>query len=461
MSVSSLLTAQNLIIIQGALAGFLLLFFVMSRDYTKGIYVWLLSIIFFKYYRLDLADSLFPDLSIDRILFLFLCFVIALNVLTKRLRIKPLTGIEYSMFIFCFMAVISMFVSGLIVKQGGRLNIGELLTGYIFPFTMFFIAKNVYDDNKKREGFLKFIMFTGTYLVFTAMAEHYRMDSLVWPKYILNPYFGIHFGRARGPFVQAAVNGTFLGMVFLSAFYFIFHHERKIFSKITAMVMLFLTPIAVFFTYTRGCWLAAFAGFTTVCIFFLKRRRQAFLAVIFIVCLAVIFSLSFVLNDDTIAFALERTNSRKPVYDRLNLYMTSFNMFFHNPLFGAGFGRFFEKAPEYYEKLDFVSFHNRELKAHDTFVGILAEMGLVGFGLILFIYFSILKRSVLLYRRLGDFRISERNLTAVFWAFIPLYVINAVFIDMRYFELINSLLFIYAGIICGMQHEVLTEDECL
>ena len=32
-------------------------------------------------------------------------------------------------------------------------------------------------------------------------------SALVFPRYIVDPSVGLHFGRARGPFVEAAANG--------------------------------------------------------------------------------------------------------------------------------------------------------------------------------------------------------------------------------------------------------------
>ena len=51
----------------------------------------------------------------------------------------------------------------------------------------------------------------GVYLAITGLAEISGQWWLVFPKYIADPKVGIHFGRARGPMVQAACYGTRAG----------------------------------------------------------------------------------------------------------------------------------------------------------------------------------------------------------------------------------------------------------
>src|SRR3712207_9200411 len=48
---------------------------------------------------------------------------------------------------------------------------------------------------------------TGAYLGLIALFETVHLNSLVWPRYILDPNVGIHLGRARGPFAEAGANG--------------------------------------------------------------------------------------------------------------------------------------------------------------------------------------------------------------------------------------------------------------
>ena len=71
-------------------------------------------------------------------------------------------------------------------------------------------------------------------------------------------------------------------------------------------------------------------------------------------------------------------------------------------------------------------------------------MGISGALLILCVYLSILFRSIKLYSNAPE----ARNMVVVFWGCMLVYIINSIFIEMRYFEFVNSLFFIFAGVIC-------------
>lgn len=452
MGILSLFSPEVLILLQALFVGGMILFLVISRDYTKGIYLWLLSLLFFKYQKLNMTGSMLPDISLDRVLFLFLIVIFIIEVLSRKREIFSLTGIEYSMFLFCAFAIISMMWSGLIIKEGGRLNIGELLSGYVLPFFLFFISQHVYDTRERREGFIKLAILIGLYLSFTAIFEHFGAHRLIWPKYILDSSFGIHSERARGPFTQAAVNGTALGFALSASFYFLLNSGRRDLWRFFSLGLLVISPVAIFFTYTRAAWMGAFLGLAVIAMFILKQRKKAFIVVFVVLCIIVILSMNFFLDESSVSFALERFGSKGPIYDRLNLYIASLNMFLHHPLFGVGFGKFSDYVSEYFKNVNNMYFYSEETSGHDSFAGILAEMGLLGIILIAFIYFWIVSRSIRLYRYFAALHDGAgKAMVTVFWGFLAVYVINSIFIEMRYFEFINAFFFIFAGIICGWE----------
>jgi|GEM_PF-1585862 len=441
---------EILIILETLIIGGVFLFMLVHKDFCIGIYIWLLSVLFFKYERISLAGSFLPDLSIDRVLFLFLIVVFGIELFTHRQAFFSPGSIGWAMFLFCFIAIVSMIWNGLIIKEGGRLSIGQLLTGYIFPFSMFFIAQHIYYDRYKREGFVKFIILLGLYLGVTAILEHYGINRFIWPRYITDPYFGIHFGRARGPFAQAAFNGTVLGFAFVASTYFLFSCGREnILWKILSIMLLVISPIALFFTYTRGTWIGGLLGFIIITWFFLRHRKMLTLLTVGFLAIAIIFTGIFLLDEKAIRMAISRAYSEQPVYDRLNLYIASLNMFKDSPLFGIGFGKFSDRVSDYYINIDGIRFQDEAKSEHDTLVGVLAEMGLIGLALVLYIYYKIISKSIVLHKHLFSVQEEDRFLIYIFWGIWVVFLVNAIFIDMRYSEFINSIVFITAGIIFG------------
>ena len=51
------------------------------------------------------------------------------------------------------------------------------------------------------------LVVLGGYLGLTTLFEMAGPHALVWPRYIIDPSYGIHFGRGRGPFADAVANG--------------------------------------------------------------------------------------------------------------------------------------------------------------------------------------------------------------------------------------------------------------
>lgn len=450
MDIQTLFTPEVLLILEIAIIGAIAFFLIVSKNFASGIYLWLLTVLFFKYQKMEFADSIMPDMDISRIVFVLLLGVFVLEVLARKRRLYVFTGIEYSMFFFCVLAIVSMVWTGSLVKESGGLGIGEFLTGYLFPFFMFYVSQHVFDTSEKRNVFIKFIMVLGAYLCLTAFFEHFNVHALIWPKYILDPAVGIHFERARGPFAQAAVNGTVLGFVLVSAFLFLFVSDRKKLWKIFSWMLLILSPIAIFFTYTRASWIGALLGFAVAMLYAMRHQKKMFLIIIVLLCCLVASSLFFILDEDTMHLASRRAGNENPIYDRLNLYIASKNMFMDHPFLGVGFGQFKKYVIGYYENIDGIPFRSMEVSEHDTFIGILAEMGIAGFALILSIYFLILSKSIRLYKLLAH-KPGEKAMIAVFWAVMAVFVVNSLFIEMRYFEFVNSLFFIFAGIIYGWE----------
>ena len=72
---------------------------------------------------------------------------------------------------------------------------------------MFFVAPLAFATERQRSILLGTLVALGAYLGLTALFESVGLRALVFPGYISDPAVGIHFGRARGPFVEAVANG--------------------------------------------------------------------------------------------------------------------------------------------------------------------------------------------------------------------------------------------------------------
>ncbi|MHA1344466.1 MAG: O-antigen ligase family protein, partial [Promethearchaeota archaeon] len=150
-----------------------------------------------------------------------------------------------------------------------------------------------------------------------------------------------------------------------------------------------------------------------------------------------------------------RINAMSPIYSRINLYAASSRMFIEKPIFGFGFNNFKKFSSKYFYKVRGIPFQGVGLTSHDTLFSLLVELGLLGVIPILLIYFYIFKYSAKLYNRLAFDSFINKKLIVTFWGTSIIYIVNMQFIQMRFFLFANSLFFLLAGIIMGLNQRLL------
>ena len=113
---------------------------------------------------------------------------------------------EKLMVLFFFILLVSCFAFGSAFAPHNR-YLSKLFNFSIVPATLFMMSRRLIYDRRSMTVLSVFFLIIGAYLGFTGVCEHYHLDAFVFPKVILDPAYGIHFDRVRGPFGQAAVMG--------------------------------------------------------------------------------------------------------------------------------------------------------------------------------------------------------------------------------------------------------------
>ncbi len=442
--IAVLITPINFLMLQIILLGTLFLFYFSFKDMTNGVIVWLLSLLFVMFTKIPLGIGL-PSLSLDRVLYLFLVTYYFLHVVTSRVHLRY-RAIEALMLVLCSVSIFS------IIRMKGTSLSREILDAYSFlfntyivSFTAFIIAKDFINDEQKIHKLFVFLSIILLYLSATSIFENFKLTNLLFPKDIMNPAIGIHFGRSRGPFLQAAINGTVLGMLSITNLYMAINARRL--RKIFFIAISILSPVAIFFTYTRAAWLAFLLSFTFM--LFLNRKFRKYIVCLVLLGLILLIPLHLKIVD------MERLESRVyqvgPVYDRINLYHTYLAMFKDRPFLGFGFANFNRYSHEYFSKRKRDDPYVVSIPTiHDTFAGTLVELGGVGFLVFISILMLIFRKSLFLFRQLKGEGFMSKGIVVAFWAMAIAYIINAFFIDMKYHLFHNVIFYLLAGIIVGL-----------
>ena len=440
--------AGNLLITIGGFVGLIFFLMLLSRgDIVYGVIVYLFSAIFLGKSFFFISLPGLPDIYLERIIFVFLFMAVVVELVTGRERTLPNTSIEYWMAVLLLTLMVSMYRTGFVATRGDEVQPFHIfLTGFLFPFSFYYFGKTfIYTENR-----LRILLWTSfvllTYLVLTAYFEHFKINSLIYPKYIADPTEGIHYGRARGPFAVAPVDGWVMATLFFSSL-FLRTQIEGIFIRGIILWVLLLTPGAIFYTYTRAVWLSFILAPVVTIIF---SPRLLVRARFFLIPLVVIFLL-VMLNWQNITGKereLGGVMQLSEIEARKNLFEVTKSIFPDYPLFGVGFGRFTRALPFYAGGIFFGT--SAQIAAqHNIFFSLLSEVGIIGIIPFLLILYYAFLYSIRFFKELGLEGFFNRDLMVVFWAMMVIYIVNASFIQTQFFLSANVLVFLWIGIAVG------------
>jgi len=320
-------------------------------------------------------------LTVDRVLLVGLAAALAWHWRRGRLAFGGVTGLDWLL-----MAVLAYFtircaltpappLDGSSVKPWWR-----LIAAFWIPAAIYLAVRAAPASERTWRRALGILAALGGYLALTAFAEVSGQRWAVFPRYIADPTLGTHFGRARGPALNSASLGIMLTVCFWAAWMLWPRLSRLL--KLATMGLLAGIAVAVYFTYTRSTWLGLAGGLAVIPIIQLPRQWRGALgfAVIMAAAVGVI-----VFGDRITNLGREDTDgsAEHSVYQRASFVYVSTRMFKDAPVFGCGFGRFYDlKIPYLADRSQQLELESlRMLDHHNTLLSVLVETGIVGFTL--------------------------------------------------------------------------------
>ncbi len=406
----------------------------------KLISFWLCTQLFYYHFiNRNLVFKLGVSISLDRIIFALV--VMSFLIQSKKDKTKSLgiSKVEYCMIFFAIICTFSYITHGADSSLEKNRFLTTLFNLIYFPFTAYFVAKNIRYSREGVKVLLKTLFLIGVYLSFTAVFERY-LHSLVWPKYILDSGIGDHAGRARGPFLNSAILSRYLIVTFLGASLMILYIEG--FKKVLLLVSMLIMTGGIYLASTRSPMLA-FAIITIVfCYFATGKIRKAVMAIGGIVFIA-----GFLGFGDKISFFGDNlfTKRQSTIQYRYTNYNIDIEMIKNNFLTGIGYGRFKSEWRKYYpESQD--DEYNLDHGNHNTFLGLFAETGIIGIGMYFAVFLLILKLCIRKYCTLYKTQIFEKSLILIAILVMILYFIVGQFADLRFHQLLQNTMFLFLGL---------------
>lgn len=469
---------KSLLLYYGVLAAIPIVIIYLKRHLVNGLLIWfffvLLSNGLYRFGAGAIRLPMLPDPHMDRIIWLAVYSIFLIEILSRQRRMTAgITFIELTMGVLCIYIIFSMILSGTFADKSRGLTLNTLLSGYVIPFSIFFLSQNLIDNEERTKKVFLFFVMIGTYLSVTGIAEFFKWDSLVFPPYISHPWVGIHYGRARGPFLQATVEGTVLGMIFFMTFY-IFTLTNKAWKKVCLSLLMILILTTVLFTMQRASWLGVIIPLFLIPIFFKQARTVIIMGYLALAILGFTqysydnlklryyYKSDEVKEESIVKKIAGRTTEASSVYGREYLYITAWKMFIDRPLMGVGYNSYREHSGQYLQPIKGIPYKGNvssDNQLHDSWISILVELGLVGMSFVLFILFSFFTISIKLYSILPREGFYSKKLIVIFWAISVVYFINSMLIQMNYFLFPNSTFYLMCGILVGLYKRMKTGDS--
>jgi O-antigen ligase len=218
----------------------------------------------------------------------------------------------------------------------------------------------------------------GIYLGFTGIFEILGPHALVFPRYINNPHLGIHWGRARGPFLEAEVMGTALYACILGSMVALRSWAKRL-PRALAMLAIVVCAISLILTFDRTTWLAVGIS-TPLTLLMVPELRRYLLPVVVVAAAAV--GTSY-LTIPTVRNHIQlRANDAQTLRDRQAVDGAAEAMILQRPLFGFGWGNFIPVSRTFYQTSNSYSLWlENPIPVHDVYLSIATDLGLVGLAL--------------------------------------------------------------------------------
>ena len=288
-----------------------------------------------------------------------------------RLQTRP---IDWLLMVASLFVIVSAWLAGELADSKARFDLLDRFA--LIPFLMFFLAPFAYREERDRRLLLAALVGIGLYLGTLAILESVGAREVVVPSYIGDETKGIHFDRARGPFLDGGPNG--LVMYFCAvAGAMAFATWKRPAWRAVALLCAGLCLLGTVLTLTRAVWLAALVA--TPLTMILVRELRRYLVPAAVVALAIVAGALAVIPDLGERIE-ERRSEQRPVWDRQNSNAAALRMIRDNPVVGVGWDRFEEESKPYFRQShEYPLTLIREL--HNVFLSNAVELGLVGGGL--------------------------------------------------------------------------------
>jgi hypothetical protein len=316
-------------------------------------------------------------------------------------------------------------ISIIITRQQPLLYLYELYDRMFVPFCAYWLIRYANLKEKDLRRWLPIMLIVCIAEIVIGFWARYAPDTLptIWDI----PRMG---NRMSGTFE----NPTPYAYTLMFCMLFIFHYAMQLKRGITQTFLIFtfaLGLLCIFLTFTRGCWGAALLALLGLLYIYPKPVLTLLAVAIPVFVILAVGPLA-----DEMATAFIRLNTQDTVDSRLVLSHAGQQMFYTKPIFGWGFGNYDRYDWQFMQPVGGAAPTSWDLHygtSHNTYLTVLAEMGMVGFILQFFPLFWWLGLAPKALPHMPRQDFWSWRLLIVLWLAILFYLAASQVVDKRFF----------------------------
>ncbi len=398
-------------IVSAVIVAALIYLFICLINLRLGFLIWLLIGPFTVGRNYDVAFGL-PSITFDRMALLLLITMVAARKAIERVQGQKIKIDQIDILMAIFLSITIFFaifppykdisytkdIMPAYWKKILRTNsLQMLLDHYILSFMTFFVARYVFSDEKWLWRTIIAIIIFPFILAPLAVFEHTTGKSF-WEASGELKWQDIGKGRASGPFGVPTGLGIVVGTAWIFALYTVYRTRSK-FLKFTCISSAFLAAVATFFTYTRGAWITVamrllLYGFSS------KRVRKSF--AIIIIGTAILISANWPTISRSETWT-KRMGVKQTFDSRVTTAYSLWKMFLHKPWTGYGVQRYMHYQHQFYYRVKgYILSKSGITVSHNTYLGLLVDVGILGFIPYMLIFVITAYRAVVAYKSLPE-----------------------------------------------------------
>ena len=289
-------------------------------------------------------------------------------------------------FLFVFTMTMSLVSSNNLI-----VSLREFIV-FLFYIILFFIIINNIKEKLQFNSLIKILFLTSTIISIFTLMHYYGVDLTY-----LKAYSDI-----VSPIGNKNLISNYLATIFPIIFsYYLLEDTRK--NKIIYYLILSICYTTIIICQTRSIWIGIFLTLMIGIFLFIKyklsfnifRKNNKWLILLFVTftVITVIFSTENILNKSRITTVQKMASiyedNFSSINERLFIWRATTDMIKEKPLFGSGIGSFkinylYYQAKIFEDNNEYLKYWMYTLDAHNEYLQIGAELGLV--GLLIFLY---------------------------------------------------------------------------